>query len=211
MKTQHDLHLLCDEVYSNQVFASKYEPNPQPFISVLSLDIQDCSPSRIHVLSGPTKDFGASGVKLGAFISQHNPSLVKLMKASLGPIPISSAADALFTPILNDDKFFPWFLEENRRRMKESFELVAEWCEFHGFPFVPASAAIFFLIDFSSVLDKFGGENVTYDDQLDAMVQSMVKHGVFMVRHHLSCLSVAHCFQSALDTLIRNLLKVNSG
>lgn len=131
---QHDLHLLVDEVYANQVFASSFEPHPPPFISILSLDVLSlagCDPSRVHVLAGPTKDFGASGVKVGAFVSQHNPSLVKLMRAALYAIPMSSAADALFTPILRDKEFSDWFLEENRNRLREAFELVGEWCQFH--------------------------------------------------------------------------------
>jgi aspartate/methionine/tyrosine aminotransferase len=131
------LHLLVDEVYANQVFSSSIVPNPPPFISILSLDVQSlvgCDPSRIHVIAGPTKDFGASGLKVGAFVSQHNSAMIRMMTASLGAFPVSSASDAALTPVMNDTKYCKWFLEENRRRLSEAFETVASWCTFHHVP-----------------------------------------------------------------------------
>ncbi|KII84100.1 hypothetical protein PLICRDRAFT_179782 [Plicaturopsis crispa FD-325 SS-3] len=133
----YNLHLLVDEVYANQVFSSSLVPDPTPFVSALSLDMRTecgCDPSRIHVLAGPTKDFGASGFKIGAFVSQHNPKLVKIVQGALGGIPISSAADALLTPVLRDDAFRVWFLQENRKRLGQAFENVAAWCLFHDIP-----------------------------------------------------------------------------
>lgn len=71
---QFNAHLVVDEIYALQVFASSYVPDPTPFVSIMSLDVQTlagCDPSRIHVLGGPAKDFGASGLKVGSLISQH--------------------------------------------------------------------------------------------------------------------------------------------
>lgn len=64
---QYNLHLVVDEVYGLSTFtATRYPPaNPAKFESILSYDLPALSvdPSRVHVLAGPTKDFGASGVK----------------------------------------------------------------------------------------------------------------------------------------------------
>lgn len=59
-----------------------------------------CDPSRIHVLTGPTKTFGASGLKVGALVSQANPVLVAMLNAALRATPVSSAADGLITGVL---------------------------------------------------------------------------------------------------------------
>jgi 1-aminocyclopropane-1-carboxylate synthase len=132
------VHLLVDEVYALQVFSSRYVPDPTPFVSITSLDVQTlagCNPSRIHVLAGPTKDFGASGLKVGTLISQHNPDLLLLVERAIQALPMSSASDALFTQMLNDVSFRDWFLEENRHRLGKAFEVVGDWCTFHKLPY----------------------------------------------------------------------------
>lgn len=134
--TQFDLHLIVDEVFANEVFSSSYSPHPTPFISVLSLDIPRpyCDPARIHVLAGPTKDFGASGALAGALISQHNQDVINVVTSSLWAAPISSPTDAVFTAVMNDEAYCDWYLQENRTRLARAFELLAEWCEFHKLP-----------------------------------------------------------------------------
>lgn len=103
----------------------------------MSLDIQalaGCNPSRVHVLGGPTKDFGASGLKVGSLISQHNPDLLLLVARAVQAVPMSSASDALFTEVLGDVEFRDWFLEENRNRLSKAFEVVGGWSTFHKLP-----------------------------------------------------------------------------
>jgi aspartate/methionine/tyrosine aminotransferase len=129
--------LIVDEVFANQVYASSYSPDPTPFTSILSLDLSaTCNPARIHVLAGPTKDFGASGVKAGALVSQDNVDVIKVITAALEATPISSTTDAVLTVILNNEEYCDWFLEENRNRLRKAFELIASWCEFHHLPYV---------------------------------------------------------------------------
>lgn len=133
MNFQFNLHLIVDEVYALQTFPSCFVPHPPPFISILSYDLQSLGvdSSRVHVLAGPTKDFGASGMKVGALISQHNKSILNFIRNSITANPISSASDALFTAILEDQGFCDWFLTENRERLSRAFERVGNWCKFH--------------------------------------------------------------------------------
>ncbi|KAH7333013.1 pyridoxal phosphate-dependent transferase [Rhizoctonia solani] len=150
---EFNVHLLVDEVYGLQVFSSKYVPNPTPFKSIMSVDLpSSIDLSRIHVVLGPTKDFGSSGLKLGSLISQNNPDLLTSVRRAVQAVPMSSATDALFTAVLGDVEFREWFLEENRNRLRTAFERVGDWCTFHKLPFVPASAGVFFIIDLEPVL-----------------------------------------------------------
>lgn len=141
-----------DEVFANQVFPSAYVPDPPPFVSILSHPVSQpgntygVNPARIHVLAGPTKAFGASGIKVGALVSQYNPTIVKMLTVALYATPVSSAADALFTHVLTDGlnegvddpaslgSFARWYLDENVKRLSRAFNLVGDWCTFHGFP-----------------------------------------------------------------------------
>ncbi|KAH7927176.1 PLP-dependent transferase [Leucogyrophana mollusca] len=178
-----DLHLLVDEVYGNEVFPSTVVPNPTPFESVLSMDVgslTDCDPSRIHVLAGPAKDFGVSGLKVGVFVSQQNGDMVKLIRASLGPIPISSASDSIMATVLNDSKFRTWFLEENRIRLTKAFERVAGWCDFHKISYEPASAGVFVLLDLDPILERLSGKGASDEVKVDNGVRIMLDNGVFL-------------------------------
>jgi aspartate/methionine/tyrosine aminotransferase len=131
-----------DEIFANQVFASSLTTPPTditPFTSILSL-APTAAPEHTYILAGPTKDFGASGIKVGALVAQHNPDILELVETSLNEIPISSAADAIFTTILDDEAFCSWFLEENRLRLARAYELFTGWCDFQGLPYVNASS-----------------------------------------------------------------------
>jgi len=180
---KYDLHLLVDEIYGNQVYTNSLVPHPPPFVSALALDLSTlakCDPSRIHVVAGPSKDFGASGLRIGLFISQHNPELIKLMGSSVTSNAISGPTDAIFAAAINDREWRNWFLEESRRRIAEAFEMVVAWCQFHKIPLVPCYAGQFVVIDLASVLDRFG-KNKTLEQKQDALSDAMLKTGVLII------------------------------
>ncbi|KZP07798.1 PLP-dependent transferase [Athelia psychrophila] len=179
---EFDLHFLVDEVYALQIFPTSHVPNPEPFVSVLSIDFQEhgVNPARIHILAGPTKDFGASGLKVGALISQDNPGLLVMIKESIRANPMSSASDAIFTQIIEDRKFCDWFLEENRRRLRHAYELAAGWAAFHKLTFLPGNAGVFFIVDFAPLIELIAPKDLAMDDKLMYVVEAMLKNGVFM-------------------------------
>ncbi|EIW76894.1 PLP-dependent transferase [Coniophora puteana RWD-64-598 SS2] len=178
---KYDLHLLVDEVYGNQVYPSSVVPVPPPFVSVLSLDLAHlagCNPERVHVLTGPGKDFGASGWKCGAIISQANRPLVNALNAALIFKPVSTLSEAAFTTILSDRAFWEPFLAENKRRVSAALEKVVEWCRFHSIPFAPSYAGQFMVLDLAHIVEKFDGDDV--EAKKDAAVEAMRKAGVWM-------------------------------
>jgi 1-aminocyclopropane-1-carboxylate synthase len=67
----------------------------QNFVSALSIDPlleAGCSPSRVHVIYGASKDWGANGFRIGCLISQGNPQLHTAMESSCLLMKISSPA-----------------------------------------------------------------------------------------------------------------------
>ncbi|KAF9042682.1 PLP-dependent transferase [Rhodocollybia butyracea] len=194
---EFNLHLVADEVFANEVYSTRYTPHPTPFTSVLSFppppssDALPCSSSRIHVLWSPSKDLGASGLKIGALISPEpaNKPLIETIRASMSATPVSGAADAVFTAILDEEngKWYEAFLEENRRRLRESMELVAGWCEVHGLGFEHAQAGPFLLVDFDKVIrkmevagpkDEFMSHSLSIEDQAKLVIDLLVRGGV---------------------------------
>ncbi|KAJ7846798.1 PLP-dependent transferase [Mycena leptocephala] len=180
---KYNIHLIVDEVYGLSTFESAYPPAQNAkFESVLTFDLpaMGVDPSRVHVLAGPTKDFGASGLKLGLLISPENPDLIKLMRPLFYATPISSVSDLLFTRVLQDRPFVERFLADNRAALAEAYEFVAEWLIFHNLEFTRANAAVFVVVDFAPFLERISPPGACPIDKLDLGVAALLREKVFM-------------------------------
>ncbi|KZT54836.1 PLP-dependent transferase [Calocera cornea HHB12733] len=148
---EHDLHLISDEIYAFSVFPTEDDEHPAPFVSALSIDFEKeagCDPARVHVVYGMSKDFNANGLRGGVLVSPHNPALLTAVKSTSIFMKMSTAAAALWSCILEDDVFFPEYIKENQRRLREAYEFTTSWFRFHGIPYSPANAGHFVMADF---------------------------------------------------------------
>nr|GAT53383.1 predicted protein [Mycena chlorophos] len=181
---KHNLHLIVDEVFALSTFGdSSFPPaHNELFKSILSYDLDALAvdPSRVHVLAGPTKDFGASGFKLGLLISPSNPTLLTLLRPLFSATPISSASDALFTRVLQDKPFVASFLADNRAALRGAYELVARWCRAHDLTFTPANAGVYVLVDFAPFIDRLYPSDSALEERLEAVVKRLIAHRVFV-------------------------------
>ncbi|KAK1989152.1 pyridoxal phosphate-dependent transferase [Colletotrichum cereale] len=145
---RYNMHLISDEIYALSTWNNTIDthPAPVPYESCLSIDTSDImEPHRLHVLWGMSKDFGANGVRLGAIISQQNPSF----HSSLTPVGIYSSPSAITdhatANILDDTEWVNKYIEENQRKLQENFELVAHWATNSGIEYAQGANAAFFL------------------------------------------------------------------
>ncbi|KAF9265306.1 PLP-dependent transferase [Marasmius fiardii PR-910] len=200
-----NLHLVVDELFANEVFPSRFSPSPTEFKSILSFDPTElqCNPSRIHVLAGLGKDFGAAGLKIGVLVSQSNPTVVECLHAALLLVPVSSASDAIFTSILNDKAFCEDFLKENRIRLGKAFEILADWCNFHELPFSTTEAGLFSLVDFASLIQKCEDQTLPLEAQVTNAVSRMKRSGVLLASNQaLTRFRVIFSFPEKLMKLV---------
>ncbi|KAF7376963.1 PLP-dependent transferase [Mycena sanguinolenta] len=180
---KYNIHLIVDEVYGLSTFQSAYPPALNAkFESVLTFDLaaMGVDPSRVHVLAGPTKDFGASGLKLGLLISLANPHLIKLIRPLFYATPISSVSDLLFARVLQDRPFVERFLADNRTALAEAYEFVAEWLIFHNLEFTRANAGVFVVVDFAPFLERISPSSAFPIEMLDCGVAALIREKVFM-------------------------------
>ncbi|KAJ7641054.1 PLP-dependent transferase [Roridomyces roridus] len=181
---KYNIHLIVDEVYGLSTYRdSAYPPAAnEPFESVLTYDLaaMGVDPERVHVLTSPTKDFGASGLKLGLFISPANPQLINLIRPLFLATPISSVSDLLFARVLQDRPFVERFLEDNRRMVKEAYEFAAGWLTFHGLEFTRANAGVYVVVDFAPFLDRIAPAHLAPLERLDIAVAAIIREGVFI-------------------------------
>lgn len=153
---KHNLHLISDEIYALSLFPSSDVPNPEPFVSTLSYDLEamGVNPSRLHVLYGMSKDFNANGFRAGVIVSQYNPLLMMSVTPSALFNRISSPTDILWSTLLADENYLPKFIEQNQLKLRVAYEHITSWLKFHGIPYVPASAGHFLMVDFRAVLSN---------------------------------------------------------
>lgn len=87
---KYQLHLISDEVYALSVYDDA--DSTDGFVSVLSIDPVPLGvdPALIHVLYGMSKDFAASGLRLGCLISRNERFLQAVLSMRyVGVYPIS--------------------------------------------------------------------------------------------------------------------------
>ncbi|GFG27157.1 hypothetical protein IFM61606_07175 [Aspergillus udagawae] len=150
---KHRLHLISDEIYALSVWEKNDLSGAPTFKSVLSMDIGDIMDrSMVHVVWGLSKDFGATGLRIGCLISQSNMSLLEAADGiSLYNFP-SSLADSIAASILLDDEFGSKYIATNQRRLAESYRFVTDFLTLHGIPYYKSNAAIFVWMNLAAVL-----------------------------------------------------------
>ena len=152
---EYDAHLISDEIYALSVWENTVDKQPASvsFQSCLAIDTRGLiDRSRIHVVWGMSKDFGANGLRLGAIISQDNPTL----HAALVPVALyssaSSISDHAAANILEDTAWVQAYTSENRRKLSKRYEFVTAWARKNNITYAPGVNAAFFLwVDLGTV------------------------------------------------------------
>jgi aspartate/methionine/tyrosine aminotransferase len=145
---KYDIHLICDEIYALSVWENTVDVQPiaVPFQSCLSMDTRGLvDRSRIHMIWGMSKDFGANGLRLGAIVTQDNP----LLHAAIVPVALyssaSSISDHVSANILEDNAWVQAYICENRRKLGERYTYITAWARKNGITYAPGVNAAFFL------------------------------------------------------------------
>lgn len=74
------IHFISDEVYALSTFQSPDLADPEPFVSVLSLDLDTIGidKSYVHMVWSTSKDFGQSGLRLVSDETHYAPDPTKV-------------------------------------------------------------------------------------------------------------------------------------
>ena len=173
--SKYNIHLLSDEVYVKSWFPSEDFPDPPPFISVLSLDLEKyINPALVHVIYGLSKDFCANGIRIGCFISPFNDRMMKAFKSITNFTRASQLAEHVWLNLLSDKQFLDWYFPELRRRMTETYTYVTNELKARGIPYTTASVTPLLWVDLSDYLEQ---------DSVDAELAlnwEMAKEGVWI-------------------------------
>ena len=106
-------------------------------MSVLSIPLDGLiDPRLVHVTYGMSKDFSCNGMRLGVFVTQHNPGAYDSMASlSLFAWP-SSPAMELWTRMLDDRAWLDSYLSENSKRLTTYHQRAVQWLERNNINYV---------------------------------------------------------------------------
>ncbi|PCD34742.1 hypothetical protein AU210_007339 [Fusarium oxysporum f. sp. radicis-cucumerinum] len=162
------LHLIVDEIYALSVFENPEMDDPVPFTSILSLSAEGLmDPRKVHVQWGFSKDFGATGIRIGCLISQSNPLFLKSLETfSLFNFP-SSLADNVAASLLLDKEFTKSYILLYRSRLLQSYKHVTQFLQEHGIPYRKSNASLFLMVNLTAANHHYA----TSDDDILALLR----------------------------------------
>ncbi|KAJ3184313.1 hypothetical protein HDU87_005161 [Geranomyces variabilis] len=149
-----NLHVVSDEIYALSTWSNK-----NPFVSVLALPTLP-DPQRTHVVWSFSKDFGSNGIRVGVFFSRDR-QLLKAMHMFSILTNTSSLADRACANLLSDRKWVAWYVEENKKRMRESFEKTATALKRMRVPYIEPDSGFFVFVNLSRWIAPVGDASTT--------------------------------------------------
>ncbi|EAU35411.1 predicted protein [Aspergillus terreus NIH2624] len=159
--SRNRLHIISDEIYALSVWNNPRCPDAPGFRSIMSIKLEGIiDPSLVHTVWGLSKDFGATGLRIGCLVSQSNRLLLEAAEGiSLHNFP-SSLADQVITSLLLDDGFVTRYIATNRVRLAESYDFATKWLRSHGIPYLECNAAFFLWINLGAVVKDVTAEDI---------------------------------------------------
>lgn len=131
--------------------------------------------SHCHVVYGLSKDFSASGLRMGLLYT-HNTALHNALSNLSYFNGVGGPLQHQVAELLEDDAWVDMYVEENNRRLRESYAGLHAALERHNIPHVVATSAMFCWLDLSSALP----ENATWEDERALWREIVYEHGVLM-------------------------------
>jgi 1-aminocyclopropane-1-carboxylate synthase len=148
---RHQIHLISDEIYACSVFDSGEDA--VPFTSILSIPVdRHIDPSRLHVIYGLSKDFGAAGLRIGAVITRSK-SLLAAVDAVTRFSSASGPSLAFGKLLLADRDWVHSFVDRNKATLAAAYKHVTTALKEIGVKYIRGGNAGFFVyIDLSPFL-----------------------------------------------------------
>mmetsp|Transcript_1686 Transcript_1686/g.3898 ORF Transcript_1686/g.3898 Transcript_1686/m.3898 type:complete len:499 (-) Transcript_1686:71-1567(-) len=143
-----NMHTIVDEIYA----LSTHDDNDGGFESVLRTLNNDLG-TDVHHVWALSKDFGASGLRIGTLYSKNQRLLSSIANLNIFS-GVSHPMQMIVSEMLTDDHFIYGFLENSRQRIRYSYELCIARLDEMVIPYIPAKAGIFVYADFSSLLPE---------------------------------------------------------
>lgn len=183
------MHLVSDEIYALSVY------DGEPFVSTAQL-CHASNPSsaaylgdHVHILWGMSKDFCASGLRVGILFS-HNEALLKALDNVGYFSTVSNPTQDTLALALGDDAWLTTFLQRNHGRLREARDIIIDTLTPLGVKFVVPRAGLFIWVDLSPWLPQPS----TWEAER-TMTKEMFEAGVLYTPGEATHASYPGCFR----------------
>ena len=157
------LHYVSDEIYALSVYKNEENNTPGlPFTSALTLAqelvsagefTQDQVDLYVHLIYGMSKDWCASGLRVGLVYTRNKP-LHQAMSSLAGFSGVSNHTQHILAEVLSDEAWTNDFVAQNSKLLEGSYDALTEKLASAGIPYTPAVAGMFVWIDLSAHLPE---------------------------------------------------------
>ncbi|KAI9802535.1 MAG: hypothetical protein M1833_001607 [Piccolia ochrophora] len=177
---KHGLHLVADEVYALSVFDSG-NPSALPFTSVLSLDTSGIiDPSYVHVLYGLSKDFAASGLRIGCIVSR-NEELQRAVSSIARFHWPSGPSCAAATAMLSNLDWSASYISLAQDRLAQNYAVASSVLDDAGVTYHKGGNAGFFIwLNLSAHLPPSSSRDLTPIERERALAEKLLRNGVYL-------------------------------
>ncbi|KAG2426355.1 hypothetical protein HXX76_013112 [Chlamydomonas incerta] len=165
---EHEVHCVSDEIYGNSVFGEGASFTSAEVIArqeAAGLPHPERLPDLLHVVWGMSKDFCASGLRVGCLHSR-NTQLNKALD-NLGYFcAVANPVQWALAAALADTAWLTGFLDTNRRRMAAAYGQLEAALTAAGIPHVTADSAMFCWVDLRAWLPEptWAGEAALWEE-----------------------------------------------
>ncbi|KNG89076.1 hypothetical protein ANOM_002929, partial [Aspergillus nomiae NRRL 13137] len=146
---KHNIHMISDEIYAHSTYSNEQFPNATTFNSILSLDLSEIiDQNLVHILYGISKDYGASGLRVGV-LQSRNKNLTDAVSALKPPNSLLSwpsfMVQNIWARVLEDTAFLQYFFHTYSERLTKSYSHVRDYMEDHGIEYFRGTNAGLFV------------------------------------------------------------------
>ena len=158
----HNIHLIVNEIYGLSLLDTSHpELKPdyseaQSFYSFAKI-IQEKKSDYLHWWYALSKDFGASGFRVGLLYSL-NDTLRKAYNNLNAPSLVSNYAQWIFEKVLADHDFVSAYIKANQRALTQNFALAVSRLRALKIPYSPSRGSLFVWLDLSEFMSENSAE-----------------------------------------------------
>ncbi len=154
----HSVHLIVNEIYGLSLLDTEHPQlqadysGERPFYSFVNV-IQEKKSDYLHWWYALSKDFGASGFRVGVAYSL-NENYRKAFNNLNATSMMSNYTQWTFEKVLGDHDFVKSYIEANQRALTENYVLAISTLRKLGIPYSPARGSLFAWLDMAEFMSE---------------------------------------------------------
>ncbi|MEQ9301737.1 MAG: aminotransferase class I/II-fold pyridoxal phosphate-dependent enzyme [Cyclobacteriaceae bacterium] len=160
--TDHKIHLVVNEIYGLSLINTN-DPAiirdyvDQPVYTSFAKVMQDKKSDYLHLWYALSKDFGASGFRVGVVYSLNEAFLTGYNNFN-APHMVSNHTQWLFQMVFEDNDFLKEYIKTNQQRLTKSYVAFTSMLKSNNIPYVSAAGSLFIWADFARLLPEISQE-----------------------------------------------------